>query len=247
MPCILPATGVAYRLPMSDKLHDKTILRVVLAGVTLVTALGLLALTVPRFQASVAFLPVDAAVKRYFREREIPVAQLDALKNRADEAIAHHPHYRYFDGLSFLNYLEAQSLEGKPWLQRPALVRSLRNGEAALARAPAKPRTWLRVARARAVLDHGGAAVAGALKMSFLTGRVEPPLMLPRIELGYRYLEHLDPEGRALLRDQTLLGWRMDERSFRRALTEGRLDLARIEAVLGAESAPILAALESSG
>ncbi len=103
------------------------------------------------------------------------------------------------------------------------------------------------MARARAALGHDGLAVAGALKMSFLTGRVEPTLVLPRLELGYVYLGHLDTEGRALLRDQTLLGWRMDERAFRRSLREGRLDLDRIEAVLGAESAPIIAALESQG
>jgi hypothetical protein len=217
------------------------------AGVAVTAAVALLTLGLPRLQATLAYLPVDTALARYFREGEVPPGQLVALRTRAETAIGHHPHYRYYDGLSQLNYLQALDAAGKPWLQRPALARSLDAGLEAVARAPAKPRTWLRIARARAALGEEATAVAEALTMSILTGRVEPTLLLPRVELGFQVAHALDEEGRALLSDQTLLAWRVQERAFRRALREGRLDLSRIESVLGTRSDTIVRALENPG
>lgn len=218
-----------------------------MAAVAVAAGLGVLTLAIPRLQATLAFLPVDTALARYFREGEIPSAQLAPLRARAESALAHQPHYRYYDGLSLLNYLQALDVAGRPWLQRPALNRSLEAGLEAVARAPAKPRTWLRIARARAALGQEATAVADALEMSILTGRVEPTLLLPRLELGFRYAEALDEEARALLSDQTLLAWRLQERAFRRALDDGRLDLSRIQSVLGNRSDTIVRALENPG
>jgi hypothetical protein len=206
-----------------------------------------LSLAAPRLQATLAYLPVDTALTRYFREGQIPSAQLTPLRARAETAIAHHPHYRYYDGLSQLNYLQALDAAGKPWLQRPALIRSLDAGLEAVARAPAKPRTWLRVARTRAALGETPSSVVDALSLSILTGRVEPTLLLPRLELGLIYAGALDEESRALLSDQALLAWRTQERAFRRALDEGRLDLSRLESVLGSRSETIVDALENPG
>jgi hypothetical protein len=218
-----------------------------LAMLAIAAALALLGLAAPRLQATLVYLPVDTALDRYFRENVIPGAQLAALRARAEAAIAHHPHYRYFDGLSQLNYLEALHAADKPWLRRPALNRSLDAGLEAVARAPAKPRTWLRIARIRAALGSSPAAVVDALTLSILTGRFEPTLLLPRLELGLLYAGVLDEESRALLSDQALLAWRTQERAFRRALDEGRLDLSRLESVLGNRSDTIVRALENPG
>ena len=219
----------------------------ILAMLATTAALALLTLAAPRLQAALAYLPVDTALNRYFREGEIPSAQLAALRARAEAAIGHHPHYRYSDGLSQLNYLQALDVADRPWLRRPALNRSLDAGLEAVARAPAKPRAWLRVARARAALGEEPTQVVDALTLSILTGRVEPTLLLPRLELGLLYAEALDEEARALVSDQALLAWRTQERAFRRALDEGRLDLSRIESVLGRRSDTIVRALENPG
>ena len=218
-----------------------------LAMLATAAGLALLSLAAPRLQAALAYLPVDTALNRYVREGEIPSAQLVALRARARAAISHHAHYRYFDGLSQLNYLQALDAAGKPWLQRPALHRSLDAALEAVARAPARPRTWLRIARARAALGEAPGAVVDALTLSILTGRVEPTLLLPRLELGLLYADALDEESRALLSDQALLAWRTQERAFRRALDEGRLDLSRLESVLGNRSGTIVRALEHPG
>lgn len=227
--------------------HSSTIVRIGLALGVGALAIGLLSLVAPRLQASLLYLPVDTAINRYFTERTVPSAQLDALRAQTRQAIAHHPHYRYHDGLSLLNYLQAIDLGNKPWLQRPALVRSEQAALKAVQGAPAKPRTWLRIARTRAALGRDEATIAEPLAMSILSGRVEPTLVLPRIELGYRYVEHFDEETLGLLRDQTLLAWRSNERGVRRALRDGRLDYSRVKYVLGSSNESIAREMEPEG
>lgn len=215
-----------------------------MALTVLVVAGALLLQVTPRLRASLHYLPVDTAIARYWETGEIPTAQLSALAARAREAIALYPHYRYWDGLSFVEYLRALDPDTPAWLVRPALHRSMTAGLEAVRRAPAEPRTWLRVAQVRAVLGEDEASVASALEMSILTGRVEPTLLLPRLELGYAYAERFESETLALLRDQTVLAWRVNERGFRQALRSGRLDVSRVKSVLGERYPEIVSALE---
>lgn len=177
----------------------------------------------PRLQASLAYLPVDTALGRYFETRVIPGAQLDGLAGRAEAAIARHDHHRYWDGLSQLLYLKGLERDTPVWLREPALYQSLEAALTAVRRAPAQPSVWLRIALLRAALGQPADAVVPPLKMSMLTGRVEPTLLLPRLELAYRFLPWLDAEARDLLRDQTRLAWRISEPLLRDSLASGRL------------------------
>ncbi len=82
--------------------------------------------------------------------------------------------------------------------------------------------------------------------MSILTGRVEPTLIVPRLELGYANLDRLDEETVSLLRDQTLLGWRVSRRAFQQSLRAGRLDVLRIESVIGSYNQDVLQEMEGN-
>ena len=130
----------------------------------LAVALLVLTLALPSFHASAHFLPVDAAIGRYFDERNLPASQLDALTQRASESIALEPHFRLYDGLSLLEYLQAIELQSRPWLQRPALFRSEQAALAAVNRAPANPAIWLRIAQIRAALGTPEEAVLAPLE-----------------------------------------------------------------------------------
>jgi len=105
--------------------------------------------------------------------------------------------------------------------------------------------TWQRIARTRALLERPAADVIEPLKMSIYSGRVEPVLLLGRLELGYRYLDSLDAEGRGLLLDQTLLAWTAQPREVRKAIASGRLALADIRALLQPREPAILAEMEA--
>jgi hypothetical protein len=216
-----------------------------LALAVLLAAAWLLSLAWPRLQASMHYLPVDTAIKRYYASGVLPVQQLPALAARAAEATVLQPHYRYYEGLSFIAYLQALDSSASRAERLAAMQQSLAAAEQAVQRAPAKPATWLRVAMLRSALGQGTAAVAPPLTMSILTGRVEPTLLLPRLELGLRYLAALDEDTVSLLRDQAVLTWRVNPRQVVQAVKKQQLELEQVKSLLGAGNADLIAELEA--
>jgi len=224
---------------------DRTIRGAALGLGSMALAVLLLALAWPRLRASIEYLPVETALGNYYSSGAIPTAQLEGLAQRARDALALHDHYRYWNGLSLLTYLRALDAATPAWLRGPALHQSLDAAEEAIQRAPARPQIWLRIATVRAHLGQAPERVIPPLKMSILTGRVEPTLLLPRLRLAYAYLPLLDLETRRLLRDQTLLAWRVDQREFVRDLGEGAIDFARVRQLLEQSDRALLKEMEA--
>jgi hypothetical protein len=210
-----------------------------------VTAGLLLNLSWPRLQASLSYLPIDTAISRYWETREFDRTQLNGLIKRAEQSIATHDHYRYWEGLSELQILKGQE-PGKPiWLRRPALEKAISAAEEAIRRAPSKPRNWLSIARAKSMLLYPPEEVVAALKMSILTGRVEPTMMLVRLELGLLYLQELDAEGAQLLRDQAVLTWTSQQGTMLRRIKSGAMDLDQLREVLSSNNQAIISEMEA--
>jgi len=110
--------------------------------------------------------------------------------------------------------------------------------------------------------------------ISIYAGRVEPTLLIGRLELGYRYLAALDnetvrPEDEAaragdevvrprdkvagiddemasLLRDQTLLGWKIQPREITRAIKQQRISWQGVQDLLGGRNDRVLQEMEVS-
>lgn len=77
---------------------------------------------------------------------------------------------------------------------------------AGLSRAPGQPHAWAHLA---ALLERTGDRIgaADALRLSMLSGAVEPALMLWRIDQGLRLRALLDPDTVSMLRRQIRLTW----------------------------------------
>jgi hypothetical protein len=89
---------------------------------------------------------------------------------------------------------------------------SLRGG---LARSPANAYAWMRLARVEALLGGPPERFTGALEMSYMTGRHEPLLYLPRLSLAFRHWDRLDHEVRQLTEWQIREAWKeMPDRFF---------------------------------
>jgi hypothetical protein len=205
-----------------------------------VLAVLLLALAWPRLRAALIYLPVNAAIERYYIDGEPPLAALAGLQQRAERSVALHSHQAYWSGLALLYYLQA--LDGAQPLaaQREAYERSIAAADRSLALAPVQPRTWLFRGLAQNWLSFRDAGVIDSFKMSVYAGRVEPGLLLTRLRLGYARLGQLDEEARGLLRDQTMLAWRLQPREVTLALKRGELDLARVANLFGPADADVL-------
>ena len=206
--------------------------------------LGVMYLSWLRFQASFHFLPVSIAIERYHESREIPTHRMLTLIGFAQQAISHHDHYRYHDGLSFLHYLRALDIH------TPALDRrgEYRHAEAqaveVVRRAPAQPEAWLRIAVVRSILRDEPERVLEPWRMSIFTGRTHSTLLVPRASIGLPYADIMDAESRAMLRDQLLLAWAGKPDELLRELKQLDPGLEKTGTLVGARDPAALAEME---
>lgn len=212
----------------------------------LAASVFLLWLAYPRLHASLLYLPVDTAISNYYDTRETPSGQLEGLRQRAQDSIAIYPHHRYWEGLSLLYHLQAADKQNPLHQRREAFEQSIIAAEASLARAPSQPRTWLRIAQARAWLRYPPEEVIEAFKMAIYTGRVEPSMFMTRLLLGLAYLPRMDAEGAAMMRDQVLLAWQLQPRDVTRALKDRTLRFAGLEQLLSEAHSGVLAEIKDS-
>jgi hypothetical protein len=210
------------------RIFYRTILILATAG----ASLWVVTLALPRMQASLNFLPVETAIKAYYLSGELPQQDLPDLIERAGRSIDINPHFRFYDDLSLLHMLHGMSPDASLNLRRQSFESSLQYARESLARSPGQPGLWLRCAELSSRLFVPSVEIAEAFKMSVYTGRVEPTLLIPRLVLGYRYLNQFDREAQMLVADQTALAWSMQERETTRALKTGILRVDTVAALL---------------
>ena len=192
--------------------------RIFLVSLAAMLAVALFSLAWPRMKASYRFLPVDLAIDRYYQDREIPSHRMLTLIKFAREAIENHDQYRYHAGLSFLHYLRAIDIRTPALERRDAYRQAEAEAVETVKRAPAQPESWLRIATVRFVLHDEADEVLEPWRMSIFTGRTHSTLMVPRSDIGLAFLEVMDAETRAMLRDQLMLAWALKPQELVAAL-----------------------------
>ncbi len=211
-----------------------------------VLSAGLMLMSWPRSKAALNYLPVQSTLERYYLTGELPSDPLDQLQQRTRQSIAIHNHQRYWNGLGLLYYL--QGLDGSMPLyqQREGFEQVINAAEQSLRLAPVQPRAWLRRGHAQSWLSFRDNGISEAFKMSIYTGRVEPALLISRLQLGYSRLGQLDEEARGLLRNQTLLAWQLRQKDVSLAMKRGELDFRRVSSLLISTDSSVLQEMEQA-
>jgi hypothetical protein len=212
---------VRFRTPINHYLQ---------ASLVLALATCLVLLCWPRLRASFGYLPVDTSIALHW----------------SGESLRQHGHYRYYDGLGTLHYLRWLDSALPAEERLAALAASATATREVVALAPMKPRAWLRLAAAESVSGEHGEETAAAFKMSAWTGRIEPPMMLLRLELGFAHRRWLDAEGLRLLRDQTILSWNLQRQALISRFRSGAIDYSRVAALLALSHPDILIEMEEA-
>ncbi|HEV7372226.1 hypothetical protein [Arenibaculum sp.] len=102
------------------------------------------------------------------------------------------------------------------------------NLRAGLARSPASPHAWARLAQVQLVNGRPADEVVKALRMSLMTGRNERELALPRLAVGNQVRHAWDAEMTDEMLDQIRLAWHTHPQGLTRsAIRHGYADLAR--------------------
>jgi hypothetical protein len=209
-------------------------------------AAGLLLASWPRLLAALQYLPVETAISRYYLAGEMPLEPLESLQQRARNSIALHNHQRHWDGLGLLYYLQGSDGSRPLYLQRESFEQAVHAAGQSLQLAPVQPRVWLLRAHARGWLSFRDTGISEGFKLSVYTGRVEPALLIWRLQLGYSRLGQLDEEARGLLRDQTLLAWQLRQKELSVAMKSGVLDFRRVSSLLVGTDTGILQEMEAA-
>lgn len=175
-------------------------------------ALLLFALALPRGIAALVERDGREALRASFSTTQPSEAQLAAGAAAFDSAAGWSADGEREGARSLLLLQQALLAEGAA---RTALLRAAEDSAiAALRRAPAQPGVWNRLALLREQSGDRIGAVA-ALRMSFLSGPFVPALNEPRIRLGLRLDDVLDPDTRALLLRQGRLMLAADPQALR--------------------------------
>ena len=216
-------------IPMADM--ESTIPASLRKAAVLATILALSAIVItlsfPRFQAAFRFLPVDIAIRDFQRQGQVASNRLKVLIEFSEQALAMHDHYRFHNGLSLLHYLRAVDPLTPALERRPAYRLAESASMAALERAPAQPAAWLQLATIRWILYDEPETIIEPWKMSIFTGRMHSSLFPARVQIGLAHFELLDREGRAMLRDQLQLAWKLRPQQLLPVLLQYDRDLAK--------------------
>jgi hypothetical protein len=193
-----------------------------LAGVVLIV------LAAPRFVAGALTAPFDETVRALGGGDAVPDQALQLALGSRQRATSLTSDGRFFAEAAALRFAAYQR---DPVAERLDLA--IDAHRAAVERAPSQPFVWTRLATAVLSRDGYVPEVGAALRMSLLTGRFEPRLVLPRLELALPLWKRLPQDVRDGLAGQIVLAMKWDPERLAEAVRQSHR-LAEARAALAA-------------
>lgn len=215
-------------------------------GVVLAVGLWLVITAWPRLGPSVAYLPVEKALSRHWSGEPIEPEQLSALAARAETILARRSVPRVHEGAAILRYFDAATPGHSPGERAMRLQDARAHTRASLASSPLQPAAWLRLAILRDALGETPARIADALALSVYSGRVEPSLLLTRLQWLLAYRQHIAAEDLRLLPDQALLTWHSQPKALLQAILSGDIAYAQLADILARHQPAALDAIDEA-
>jgi len=191
-------------------------------------AAGLLYLGAPRTIAAFVSLPGDYVLERIQIGESVSTRNLETLIISRERALAWVEVGRVQTDLALAQLVLAEASGENGAYDQAGVARAIESLRAGLARAPARPYAWVRLALAE--LEAGGPSpeVAKPLEMALITARYIPRLLFVRLELCLIAWPDLNSDARDLVFQQVRIAWhRSPDRLVDLALLMERLDVVR--------------------
>ena len=207
--------------------------RLVPACLALAVGAAILAVAVPRLGAAVWLTLRDPVVAAIQSGAPVSTAELRGLVASRELALEWVDHGRaHAEMAAALTSLAAREAPGSA-AARELLERAVAALAAALARAPADPRGWLRLAVLENALDGPTVRAARALQLSVQTGRHDTPEFLAlRLGLALRHWPLFEPAERRRMEEQIRALWREAPGTLVRLVVDGWHYAAIVRAAL---------------
>ena len=194
----------------------------------LLLAVGLLYLGAPRTIAAFVSLPGDYWLEQIQIGESLSARDLEILIVSRERALAWIEAGRVQTDLALARLVLAEASGEDGAYERAGLARAIESLRAGLARAPARPYAWTRLALAE--LEAGGPspALVKPLEMALITARYTPRLLFVRLDLSLVAWPYFEPDTRELVFEQIRIAWnRSPERLVELALIMELLDVVR--------------------
>lgn len=202
--------------------------RAAVIGVSLSLGALLLVLAAPRLYAEFLLLPGNPMLDAIEHNETITTGDLQRLRLSRERALAWTESGRARLELAAADILLAQREIGGGARYHALMEEALQALGDSLARAPADPYAWTRLAYARLAQGETAERIVPVLAMAIETAPVEATLVFPRLELCLIEWPYFARSNPGLFEDQVTLAWHQSHlRLVRLAQSTGRMDVIR--------------------
>lgn len=188
--------------------------RLIAAGGAIVSIM-LLVMAVPRLLASLYALYPESVLQHTQETDRLPSEQVfQQSSDDLNKALAWFETPKYWENLASLHFLQENSSEISSSESQELLGKSRTETINGLKLSPVDSFAWFRLAIVDKLLGAESESVVDSLRLSIYAGRVVKGLLLPRLTLAFPYLEDVDEEMEALIKDQIRLAWSFQGRQL---------------------------------
>ncbi len=194
----------------------------------LLLAVGLLYLGAPRTIAAFVSLPGDYWLEQIQIRESVSARDLEILIVSRERALAWVEAGRVQTDLAFAQLVLAEASGEDGAYDQAGVARTIESLRAGLARAPARPYAWTRLAFAELVAGGPSSELAKLLEMALITARYDPRLLFARLEYCLIAWPYFELDAREMVFQQIRIAWhRSPDRLVELALLWWRLDVVR--------------------
>jgi hypothetical protein len=228
------STSLADDMPAPAALRLGMRARFAVIGVSASLGLLLILLAVPRIYAELLLLPGNPLINTIANddESDVTTPEIEALLASRERAIGWTESGHVRLELAAAAILLAQREVGGGTRYHALMARARDALKGSLARSPADPYAWTRLAYAQLAEDETADRIVPILAMAIRTAPVEAALIFPRLELCLIEWPYFPRAHADLFAEQVKLAWRQSHwRLVRLAIATGRRD--EVRALLG--------------
>jgi hypothetical protein len=217
------------RLPVGIHLPlDPESRRRLIAVPVVFAALVLIALALPRMIAVLVSADGEPLLRKLQEQQPVTIDELQTLIDAQRSAAFWVSNGRVLTDLGLGALLLSESLPHGDAASTAALQQAIVALEEGVARAPANPYAWSRLAYARALAEGWSPRAVAALRLALITAPYEPRLLWSRLRMAFLAWPQMDSEDRDVVFQQVRWAWQANPTELARLAVETKqLNLVR--------------------
>jgi hypothetical protein len=193
-----------------------------------VAALVLIALGLPRTIAVLVSADGEPLLRKLQEQQPVTVDELQTLIDAQENAAFWVPNGRVLTDLGLGALLLSENLPRGSDASKAALQQAIVALEEGVARAPANPYAWSRLAYAQALAEGWSPRAVAALRLALITAPYEPRLLWSRLRMAFLAWPEMTSEDREVVFQQVRWAWQTDPAELARLSVETKqLNLVR--------------------